>query len=211
MAKPCSMQATLVIGTGNKKKGRELAELVAPLGLAVKTLADFPPLSPVEETGRTFTANAELKAVGYAKLLNHWVLADDSGLCVDALGGEPGVDSALYAGKHGDDEANNDKLLAALGDRPPEARAAHYVAHVVLADPRGEVRFRTEDYCRGRILMARAGVGGFGYDPLFEVVEYHRTFGTLSPTTKAMISHRARAMRKLLPELQRLLAAGLWL
>lgn len=204
------MQPTLVIGTGNKKKGRELAELVAPLGLAVKTLADFPPPEQVEETGRTFAANAELKAVGYARQLNRWVLADDSGLCVDALRGEPGVDSALYAGRHGDDEANNDKLLAALRDVPPEARGAHYVCHVVLADPRGAVRFRTEDYCRGRIVTERRGEGGFGYDPLFEVVEFHRTFGTLSPDVKACISHRARAMRKLLPELERLLAAGEW-
>ena len=204
------MTPTLVIGTGNKKKGGELAALVAPLGLSVRTLADFPPLEPVEETGRTFADNAELKAVGYARLLNQWVLADDSGLCIDALGGLPGVDSALYAGRHGDDEANNDKLLAELGSRPPDERWGHYVCHVVLADPRGTVRFRTEDYCRGRILTARAGEGGFGYDPLFEVVEYHRTFGTLSPAVKACISHRARAMRKLLPELQRLLAAGEW-
>ena len=131
------MSPTLVIGTGNKKKGGELAALVAPLGLAVRTLADFPPLPPVDETGRTFAENADLKAVGYARLLNQWVLADDSGLCIDALGGLPGVDSALYAGRHGDDEANNDKLLAELGSRPPDQRWGHYVCHVVLADPRG--------------------------------------------------------------------------
>ena len=204
------MKPTLVIGTGNRKKGRELEELVAPLGLEVRTLADFANVASVEETGRTFADNAALKAVGYAKQLAAWVLADDSGLCVDALGGLPGVDSALYAGKHGDDEANNDKLLRELAVVPRERRTAHYVAHVVLADPRGEIRFRTEDYCHGRILEAREGVGGFGYDPLFEVVEYHRTFGKLGPTAKAVLSHRARAMRKLLPELKRLLAEGEW-
>lgn len=198
------MPSTLVIGSGNVKKGRELSELVSPLGIVVRTLGDFPPLPPVDETGRTFADNAELKAVGYAKQLRRWVLADDSGLCVDALGGQPGVDSALYAGTHGDDEANNDKLLAQLGNTPPERRTAYYVCHVVLADPSGAIRFRTEDYCRGRIVRARDGSGGFGYDPLFEIVEYHRTFGTLSPAVKACISHRARAMRKLLPVLRQL-------
>ena len=202
------MSPTLVIGSGNKKKGRELSELVAPLGIAVLTLADFPPLPPVDETGRTFADNAALKAVGYARQLRHWVLADDSGLCVDALGGLPGVDSALYAGRHGDDEANNDKLLAELGDAPPDRRTAYYVCHVVLADPAGAIRFRTEDYCRGRIVRERDGSGGFGYDPLFEIVEYHRTFGTLSPAVKACISHRARAMRKLLPMLEQLASTG---
>ncbi|MCE9607139.1 MAG: non-canonical purine NTP pyrophosphatase [Planctomycetia bacterium] len=204
------MNPTLVIGTGNRKKGRELAELVAPLGLEVRTLADFADVPTVEETGRTFADNAALKAIGYATQLQAWVLADDSGLCVDRLGGMPGVDSALYAGKHGDDEANNDKLLRELSGVAIEDRTAYYVCHVVLADPRGAVRFRTEDYCRGRILEARTGSGGFGYDPLFEVVEYHRTFGLIGPTAKACLSHRARAMRKLLPELKRLLAAGEW-
>jgi XTP/dITP diphosphohydrolase len=200
----------LVLGTGNRKKGQELAELVAPLGLEVRTLADFPGTPPVDETGRTFAENARLKAVGYAAALRQWVLADDSGLAVDLLGGRPGVDSALYAGKHGDDEANNDLLLGELGDAPPERRTAYYVCHATLADPQGTVRAESEEVCRGRIVTARDGTGGFGYDPLFEVVEYHRTFGTLSPAIKACLSHRARAMRKLLPELQRLLASGEW-
>jgi XTP/dITP diphosphohydrolase len=200
----------LVVGTGNRKKGIELAELLGPLGFEIRTLADFPGTPVVDEIGRTFADNAELKAVGYARQLGRWVLADDSGLCVDALGGNPGVDSAHYAGRHGDDEANNDKLLRELGDRPPENRTAHYVAHVVLADPTGAVRARAEDYCHGRILTARSGAGGFGYDPLFEIVEYHRTFGTLSPQLKSCISHRARAMRRLVPELLRLAATENW-
>ena len=202
------MKPLLVLGTGNRKKGRELAELVAPLGIEVRTLADYPGTPVVDETGRTFADNARLKAVGYAALLNQWVLADDSGLAVDKLNGRPGVDSALYAGKHGDDEANNDLLLRELADAPPDQRWAHYVCHCTLADPAGTVRIESEEICRGRIVTARDGTGGFGYDPLFEVVEYHRTFGTLSPQLKAVISHRARAMRKLLPELQHLIAFG---
>jgi len=204
------MKPLLVLGTANRKKGRELAELVAPLGLEVRTLADFAGVPTVDETGQTFADNARLKAVGYAQLLQHWVLADDSGICVDHLDGRPGVDSALYAGTHGDDEANNDLLLRELSGVPPERRTAHYVCHATLADPQGTVRFEAEDVCSGRILAARDGTGGFGYDPLFEVVEYHRTFGTLSPQLKACISHRARAMRRLLPELRRLTASGSW-
>src|SRR5690349_14083975 len=164
----------------------------------------------IDETGRTFADNARLKAVGYAALLKQWVLADDSGLAVDKLGGRPGVDSALYAGKHGDDEANNDLLLRELGDAPPEKRSAHYVCHCTLTDPHGAVRGESEDVCRGRIVAARDGTGGFGYDPLFEVLEYHRTFGTLSPQFKAVISHRARAMRQLLPIFDRLITSGEW-
>ncbi len=204
------MKPTLVLGTHNRKKGTELAALVAPLGFEVRTLADFPGTPTVDETGRTFADNARLKAIGYAQALGQWVLADDSGLCVDKLGGKPGVDSALYAGTHGDDEANNDLLLRELGDAPPEQRSAHYVCHVTLADPQGAIRLEAAEVCRGRIVTSRDGVGGFGYDPLFEVVEYHRTFGKLDPQTKACISHRARALRRILPELRRLAASGDW-
>src|SRR5215469_13482553 len=175
----------LVIGSANRKKGLEMAELVRPLGLDVLTLADFPPAAAVEETGDTFAANAAIKATQQAKRLGQWVLADDSGLCVDALDGRPGVDSAYYAGRSASDEDNNRRLLEELSATPLERRAAHYVCHATLADPTGAVRAESEDYCRGRILFERQGVGGFGYDPLFEIVEYHRTFGELSPEVKA--------------------------
>ena len=200
----------LVVGTGNKKKGAELAALLAPWNFEVRTLADFPAMSAVDETGTTFAENAKLKACGYAATLGRWVLADDSGLCVDALGGRPGVDSALYAGRHGADEANNDKLLRELADVPLQRRTAYYVCHVALADPTGTLRAQVEDVCRGRIIGRRQGTGGFGYDPLFEVVEYHRTFGSLAPEVKACLSHRARALRRMLPELRRLAAGDDW-
>ena len=207
------MKATspiLVLGTANRKKGLELAELVAPLGLAVRTLADFPDAISVAETGQTFAANAALKAVEQAKHLGRWVLADDSGLAVDALGGAPGVHSARYAGPEAGDEDNNRKLLAELADVPLERRTAHYVCHATLADPAGAIRAEAEDYCRGRILCDYRGGNGFGYDPLFEVIEYHRTFGELSPEVKAVLSHRGRAMRELLPAIRDLLASGEW-
>ncbi|HVX63632.1 MAG TPA: RdgB/HAM1 family non-canonical purine NTP pyrophosphatase [Pirellulales bacterium] len=200
----------LVLGTANRKKGLELAELVEPLGLHVRTLADFSQAMAVEETGDTFAANAALKAVEQAKHLRHWVLADDSGLAVDALNGAPGVYSARYAGPQADDEANNRRLLAELGEMPLERRTAHYVCHATLADPAGVIRAESENYCHGRILTEYRGANGFGYDPLFEVVEYHRTFGELNPAVKSVLSHRGRAMRQLLPVFRHLLASGAW-
>jgi XTP/dITP diphosphohydrolase len=134
------------------------------------------------------------------------VLADDSGVCIDALGGAPGVYSAHYAGKHGDDAANNALVLEKLAGLPPEKRGAHYVAVLVLADPQGVVRAESRGECHGRLRSAPSGAGGFGYDPLFEVRNYHRTFGELGPAVKRALSHRARAMQSMLPQLVRLLA-----
>ena len=198
---------TLVLGTFNRKKGLELADLVAPLGIQVRTLADFSGVQEVEETGETFAANAALKATQYARHLGQWVLADDSGLCVDALEGRPGVQSARYAGPSAGDEDNNNRLLEELAVVPLDLRTAHYVCHATLADPSGTIRTEAEDCCHGRILLERRGGGGFGYDPLFEIVEYHRSFGELAHEVKACLSHRARAMRKILPIIQRLVGA----
>lgn len=197
---------SLVLGTANRKKGLELAELVAPLGIEVRTLADCPEAIAVAETGETFAANAALKATQQARHLGRWVLADDSGLCVDALDGRPGVYSARYAGPDADDAQNNHRLLEELADTPLDRRTAHYVCHATLADPTGAIRAEVEEYCHGRIRFDYHGQGGFGYDPLFEIIEYHRTFGELSPAVKACLSHRARALRKLLPDMARLKA-----
>lgn len=197
---------SLVLGTANRKKRDELAQLVEPLGLSLRTLADFPHIHSVDETGKTFAENAGLKASGYARQLEQWVLADDSGIAVEALGGAPGVYSARFAGDGASDANNNRLLLEKLSGLPPERRGAHYVCHVALADPAGEIRARSEDYCHGRILEREHGQGGFGYDPMFEIVEYHRTFGQLSPAVKSCLSHRARALRRILPEIARLAA-----
>ena len=200
----------LVIGTTNVGKGRELAELVAPHGFVVRTLKDFAPLPDVAEDGDTFAANARKKASEYAQRLGAWVLADDSGLEVAALGGRPGVYSARYAGEAADDAANNAKLLAELVNLPPAKRGARYCCHVAVADPRGEIRAESIDVCTGRIRTAPAGTNGFGYDPLFEVVELHRTFGELGPRVKAALSHRGRAMRAIVPQLRALAEGGAW-
>ncbi len=195
---------TLVIGSRNEKKRDELVHLLQPFGITVKTLADFPDLThEVEEDGDTFEHNARKKAIEYAKTINHWVLADDSGICIDALDGAPGVYSAHYAGEHGEDEANNSLVLKNLVGIPAEKRSAHYVALLVLSDPTGEVCAETRGECHGRITTERRGTEGFGYDPLFELREYHRTFGEMGKTVKRAISHRSRAMRKMLPLLIR--------
>ena len=131
------------------------------------------------EDGDTFAANAALKATQQARHLGQWVLADDSGLMVDALDGAPGVLSARYSGPGATDAGNNQKLLEALRDVPREKRSAQFVCHICLADPSGAIRGESAASCRGRILFAPSGGGGFGYDPLFEIVEYHRSFGEL--------------------------------
>jgi XTP/dITP diphosphohydrolase len=191
----------LVIGTANRKKGLELADLLRPARLEIRTLADFPQAIAVPEDGATFAENARLKAGQQARHLGHWVLADDSGLMVDALGGAPGVYSARYSGPEATDAANNRKLLAQLAGLPPDARGAQFVCHVAVADPSGAIRAESEASCRGRILDEPRGTAGFGYDPLFEVREYYQTFGQLGPVAKACLSHRARAMRRILPAL----------
>jgi XTP/dITP diphosphohydrolase len=201
----------LVIGTTNLKKGLELRELLAPFRFEVQTLQETgKPILDVVEDGDMFAYNARKKAAEQAVHLRAWVMADDSGLAVDALGGRPGVYSARYAGENATDADNNAKLLAELGNLPLAKRTAHYVCHVAVADPRGEIRAESADICRGRIGFEPAGTNGFGYDPLFEVVEYHQTFGQLGPLVKAAISHRARALRSVVPQLLALARSGAW-
>jgi XTP/dITP diphosphohydrolase len=203
-----NLDRLVVIGTRNHKKGLELAQLLGPLGIEVRDLTDFENVPEVEETGNSFADNAILKAAGYARFTKHWVLADDSGLCVDALKGAPGIYSARYAGEGATDEANNQRLLADLAGVPLERRAAHYVCNVSLANPQGVIKAQAEDVCCGRILTEYHGTGGFGYDPLFEIPEYHRTFGELAPEVKKCLSHRARAMRTIAFALQVCLNGG---
>lgn len=192
---------TLVLGTHNRKKRAEMESLLAPHGFALLTLADFPQAIEVVEDGDSFQANATLKAAQQAVHLRQWVLAEDSGLEVDALDGAPGIFSARFAGIGATDAANNARLLEQLRHVPLEKRGARYVCHMTLADPVGKLHIDVEAYCRGRIRSSPAGDGGFGYDPLFEVVEYHRTFGEMCGALKSLISHRARASALLLREL----------
>jgi XTP/dITP diphosphohydrolase len=191
------MLQLLVLGTRNRKKGGEIAEILGDLPLELADLTRWPEAPDVVEDGATFEANARKKAVELARALGQWVLGEDSGLVVPALNGRPGVYSARYAGQQGDDAANNARLLAELAPLPDDRRAAYYVCTAALADPQGEIRAVVEGRCHGIIVRELRGSSGFGYDPLFLIPEYHRTFGELSPRVKHALSHRARALAQL--------------
>jgi len=200
----------LVLGTRNQHKVQELSPLLAPLSIEVVALTAYPAAIEVVEDGETFAANATLKATLQAKHLSQWVLGEDSGVVVPSLGGEPGIYSARYAGPQATDDANNQRLLQKLDKASPKQRAAFYVCHMTLADPTGAVCADCEAQCHGRIADSPAGTSGFGYDPLFEVIEYHRTFGQLGPAVKKLISHRARAARMMAAQITRLIETGRW-
>lgn len=197
----------LVLGSRNKKKLREMVELLGDLGLELTDLTPYPNAPDVEETATTFVGNATLKAVALAPALGEWVIGEDSGLVVPALGGAPGIYSARYAGKHGDDAANNAKLLADMVALAGESRAAYYVSTAVLADPTGNVHAAVEGRCHGVIATEARGSGGFGYDPYFVVPEFGKTFGELPSEVKQRMSHRAKSFAQLRPVIERELAA----
>ncbi|MFO0825351.1 MAG: RdgB/HAM1 family non-canonical purine NTP pyrophosphatase [Gemmataceae bacterium] len=195
----------LVLGSRNKKKLREMLELLGDLRLDLSDLTPFPDAPEVEETADTFVGNATLKATQLAPVLNAWVIGEDSGLCVPALGGAPGVYSARYAGTHGDDAANNARLLREMAAFTGSDRAAYYVSTAVLADPSGKVIAAVEGRCHGIIVDSLRGSGGFGYDPLFLVPEHGKTFGELPSEVKQSMSHRANAFKQLRPVIEQLL------
>lgn len=199
---------SLVLASRNKKKIGEVLELLAPFGIEVVGVDQFPEMHEVEEDGATFEANAAKKARETALKLGRWTIAEDSGLCVDALHGAPGVYSARFAGEQGKDDANNLKLLEELAAVPEHQRTAHYTCYAALSDPDGKIRAEAEGQCGGRILREFRGQNGFGYDPLFLVPEYHRTFGELDPAVKRHISHRARAFEKFIPKVVQVLRAA---
>jgi XTP/dITP diphosphohydrolase len=187
----------LVLASGNAGKLAELRQLLEGRGITLVAQGELG-VEDVEETGLTFIENALLKARHAARATGLPALADDSGLCVDALGGAPGLYSARYAGGHGDARANIDKLLGALREVPDERRTAHFHAVVVLLrhtdDPQPLV---AEGSWHGRILRAPRGDGGFGYDPVFLDPEHGRTAAELDPGLKNRISHRGRALAEL--------------
>lgn len=189
---------TLIVATRNQGKASEFKELLAPKGITIKTLADFPEIGEIPETGSTFEENATLKAEAIAKLTQQPVLADDSGLQVDALNGEPGIHSARYAGDH-DDAANKQKMLANLKDVPENKRHANFHTTLVLVKPNGH-KLVVDGDVSGEILTAPRGNNGFGYDPLFYVPEKGKTMAEMSETEKNEISHRGRATVKMMTQ-----------
>ena len=191
----------LLIATSNAGKVREFREMLGgDGGFEWSDLSRHPGVTPVEETGRTFLANACLKAAGYAVQLKTWALADDSGLEVDALEGKPGVHSARWAelNRAGKGDADNNlTLLRQLEDVPDERRTGRFVCVLALADPGGRIILTARDSVEGRILREPRGSNGFGYDPLFFIESLGRTTAELSPTTKHEVSHRGKALRRL--------------
>src|SRR5690606_25869030 len=158
---------TVVLASRNRKKSEEIHALLAPHGIDVVSVADFPAVGEVDEDGDTFAANAAKKAAEVARQVQHWTIGEDSGLRVDALKGAPGVFSARYSGPDATDESNNAKLIAELEGVPDEQRGGEYVCHIAVADPSGQIRLNVEATCRGRIAHEARGTNGFGYDPYF--------------------------------------------
>lgn len=199
---------TILLGTTNRKKIVELRPSFAALGIELVDLHSMSSQVEIDETGTTFLDNARLKAAGQATYHKMWALGEDSGLCVPFLGGRPGVYSARFAGIGAGDEANNELLLKELSVASGSQRDAYYVSTICLSDPDGKIVVEAEGRCWGRILDTRRGDGGFGYDPLFEIPEYHRTFAELGLSVKTALSHRGRALRVFLPKLSALIGGG---
>lgn len=185
----------LVIATHNMGKLEEFKALMKDLPIEIKCLEDFDKVDEPEETGRTFAANARLKAQYYAKKLGVPCIADDSGLEVQALDGAPGVRSARYAGEKATDEENNEKLLHIM--KFQVKRTCRFRCALAVALPNGKVLNEVDGICEGMLLHAPLGDGGFGYDPLFWSTELHKGMAEASVQEKNKISHRGKAIRKL--------------
>ena len=190
----------IVLATTNPGKLREVLAVLDVAGARLQSLSDFPAHPEPVEDGTTFAANAALKARYYSQMTNHWALADDSGLEVDALDRAPGILSARYAGTPGDDQANNAKLVQALAGVPDDRRTARFRCAVALAD--GQTILATaEGVIEGQIIDHPRGSNGFGYDPHFLVPELGLTTAELSPQEKNRRSHRGQALRVILPKI----------
>ena len=191
----------VVLATRNKGKIREFTAAFEELGFTVWNIDDIVDIVEPEEIGSTFLENAEMKALYYAEACGLPCVADDSGLEVDALGGAPGVLSARYAGDHGNDEANNQRLVEELAEVPAEERTARYQCALVWATPAGQMVSATGS-CEGRIQLTPMGKGGFGYDPYFYIPKLKTTMANISMEQKQAISHRGKALRALMEQLR---------
>lgn len=193
----------LVVATKNKKKLKEIREILRGTKLKLTCLADYKGSPRIVENGKSFKENAAKKALKNARFTGKLTLGEDSGLCVDALGGKPGIYSSRFAGKDKSDAKNNQKLLKLLGSLPPGKRKAHYTCAVALADQDGLLGV-VEGRCNGTIGFTPRGKAGFGYDPLFIPAGYKKTFAQLGERVKHRISHRFKALKKVGKIIQKL-------
>lgn len=203
---PLTHKITLVVATGNRGKFNEIAALLEGLDLLIMPLDRVGPVDVPPEGGDSFQENARLKALAVARATGHLSLADDSGLEVDALGGEPGVLSARFGGPEKTDAERTLFLLSRLEGVPPGQRTARFRCSVAIAEPNGSVRI-TEGVCEGRIALAPRGDQGFGYDPIFEIPSLGRTLAEIGPEVKNRLSHRGHAMRAARAIFERLLSS----
>ncbi len=187
----------IVLATRNENKLREVKQFLEPHGIEVVSLNEFPDFPEIEETGETFKDNATIKATEACMFTGMTALADDSGLEVDSLNGLPGIYSARFAGENKSDEDNNNKLLELLKGLPEYQRKARFKCLMAVATTECFV-YTTEGVCEGVIAEEPRGEGGFGYDPIFYLPEYEKTFAELDLETKNKISHRARALNGVL-------------
>lgn len=185
----------LVVATKNRKKLEEIKEILRGLNLKIVSLADYPQAPRIVENGKTFSENAAKKAVKIACYTGKLTLGEDSGLCVDALGGAPGIYSSRFSGRDKDDCKNNLKLLRLLEGLPVAQRKAHYACAVAIAGASGLIA-TLEGKCNGVIGFSLKGSAGFGYDPLFVIPKYKKTFAQLGERIKHKMSHRFRALSK---------------
>jgi len=194
----------LVIASLNVHKIREIRGMLTKLGhFDITSLLNYPDYVPIKEDGESFEINARLKAEDAARTLKKWVLADDSGLVVPSLGGEPGIHSRRYSGEEATDSKNRIKLLEIMRSKSDLERAAYYECCLVLASPEGIVKF-VRGICEGYIIDEERGKHGFGYDSIFVKHDYDKTFAELDESTKNRISHRSKAVEKILPSLEAL-------
>lgn len=189
------MRKELIVATKNKKKLKEIKEILKGMDLKITSLSDYSGLPGIIENGRTFKENAAKKAQKISRFSKKLVLGEDSGLCVDALGGRPGIYSSRFAGEEKNDQKNNLKLIKLLEGLPLKKRKAHYTCAVALAD-KGRLIGTVAGKCCGVIGFKAKGRRGFGYDPLFIIPGYKKTFAQLGERIKHKISHRFRALAK---------------
>ncbi len=201
----------IVLATQNRGKIAEFERLLAEFAKDIKVLGlnDFPDMPDIEETGKTFQENALLKAHGVCEFAKLPALADDSGLCVDFLNGDPGIFSARWSGTHGDDLANINKVLKQLDGVAEAARGAHFICEVALVFPANHKSANQEviksGKLNGTITLAPRGGAGFGYDPIFQPLGQPLTLGEFAHGEKDKISHRGIALREIAPLIQELL------
>lgn len=195
----------IVIASSNLHKIREIRSILKPeLPFDYLSLLDFPEYQPPEETGETFEENAFIKATHAAHALKRWVIADDSGLVIPALKNLPGVKSRRFAGESATDKENREKLVKELDSIPESERTGYYTCALAIASPEG-VQKQVVGFCEGSLILTPKGSQGFGYDPLFVKYDYNKTLAEMDEETKNKISHRRKALDKLIPFLEEIL------